>query len=128
MGRTAFVPAELMAGPFTLADALRAGLDRWHLEGAAWRRIGPALYVWAGLLDSPQLKIEAACRRLPPAAVFSGLTAAWLHGLDVVPYQPIEVTIPKDVGVWARAGIAVRRAALTPGEVVQVRGVRATSL
>ena len=128
MGRTALVPKELRDGPFTLADALRAGLDRWHLEGASWRRIGPTLYVWAGLPDTPELKIEAVRRRLPPTAVFSGLTAAWLHGLDVEAGGSIEVTIPKGTGVSGRSGIVVRRAALTPGEVVNVRALRVTSL
>jgi very-short-patch-repair endonuclease len=116
-----------MKGPFTLADARRAGLERWHLEGSNWRRIGPTVYVWAGIRDSPQIKVDAAQRRLPPTAVFSGLTAAWLHGLDVAS-EPIEVTIPKGVGVSARSGIAVRRAALGRGDVVNVRGVRATSM
>src|SRR3981081_1718958 len=110
MGRTALVPEELKTGPFTLTDALRAGLDRWHLEGANWRRMGPAVYVWSGLADTPELKIQAGHPRLPPSAVFSGYTAAWLHGLDVEACEPIEVTIPKGVGVWRRAGIAVRRA------------------
>lgn len=127
MGRTALVPAELMAGPFTLSDALRAGLDRWHLEGANWRRMGPTVYVWAGLPDTSELKIEAVRRRVPPIAVFSGLTAAWLHGLDV-PCEPIEVTIPKGIGGSARKGFVIRRAAVAAGDIVNVRGKRATSL
>jgi very-short-patch-repair endonuclease len=127
MGRTALVPAELTAGPFTREDALRAGLDRWHLEGANWRRVGPNVYVWAGLPDTLELKVEAAHRRLPPTAVFSGFAAAWLHGLDVDLCEPIEVTIPKGLGVSARTGFVVRRAAFGVGEVVTVRGKRATS-
>jgi very-short-patch-repair endonuclease len=117
-----------MAGPFTIADALRAGLDRWHLEGASWRRMGPNVYVWAGLPDSPELKLKAALCRLPAAAIFSGRTAAWLHGLDVEACEPIEVTIPKGMGVWARSGLGVRRASPAPDEVVNVRGTRATSI
>jgi len=128
MGRTALVPPELMAGPFTLSDALRVGLDRWHLEGKSWRRMGPNIYVWAGLPDSPELKLKAALRRLPAAAVFSGLTAAWLHGLDVEACEPIEVTIPKGIGVWARSGLMVRRASHAPHEVVNIRGMRASSI
>ena len=128
MGRSALLPAELMAGPFTLRDALRAGLDRWHLEGANWRRLGPRVYVWAGLPDTPELRLEAARPRLPPTAVFSGLTAAWLHGLDVAACEPIEVTIPKSIGVSARSGIVVRRAALSAGDVVKRRGMRVTSI
>jgi very-short-patch-repair endonuclease len=75
-----------------------------------------------------ELRIEAARRRLPPEAVFSGLTAAWLHGLDVEACEPIEVTIPKGIGVSARSGIDVRRAALGPKDVVSIRGKRATSI
>ncbi len=128
MGRRPRVPAQLRRGPFTLADAQRVGLDRWHLEGASWLRIGPGTYAWAGQAETPRLKLDAACRRLPTAAVFSGLTAAWLHGLDVAPCNPIEVTIPKGAGVSARSGMVVRRAALAKNEVVNLRGIRATSI
>ena len=122
------MPAELTAGPFTLKEAIQAGLDRGHLKGASWRRIGPAVYVWKGLRDAPELRIEAARLRLPSMAIFSGLTAAWLHGLDVEACQPIEVTIPKGSGVSARSGLAVRRDAISPKEVVRVRGKRVTTV
>jgi len=122
------VPAELTAGPFTLKEAILAGLDRGHLKGASWRRIGPAVYVWTGLRDAPEVTIEAARLRLPSVAVFSGLTAAWLHGLDVEACQPIEVTVPKGSGVSARSGLAVRRDAISPKEVVRVRGKRVTTV
>ena len=122
------MPAELTAGPFTLEDAVRAGLDRGYLKGSSWRRIGPAVYVWTGLADAPELRIDAARLRLPSVAVFSGLTAAWLHGLDVEACQPIEVTIPKGSGVSARSGLAVRRDAISPKEVVRVRGKRVTTI
>ena len=128
MGRRGRLPKELMLGPFTLADARRAGLDRWHLEGANWRRLGYGRYVWSGLRDTPELKLAAARPRLPAMAVFSGLTAAWLHGLDVAGCEPIEATIPNGVGISARSGIAVRRSALGRDEVVERRGIRVTSI
>jgi hypothetical protein len=128
VGRRAQVPEELKRGPFTLDEARRAGLDRWHLEGAGWKRLGPRTYVWSRHAETPKLKIEAALHRLPREAAFSGLTAAWMHGLDVTPCNPIEVTIPKGVGVSARSGIAVRRSALAKSEVVTLRGIRATSI
>lgn len=65
--------------------------------------------------------------RLPPAAVFSGRTAAWLHGLDVEPGERIEVTIPKSLGVTTRSGMIVRRSALAAGDVVKRRGFPVTS-
>lgn len=115
-----------MIAPFTRDEGLRAGLSRWNLEGASWRRMGPNVYAWAGLPDTPDLRIEAARRRLPPEAVFSGLTAAWLHGLDVGAREAIEVTVPRNIGISARAGIEVRRATLMPKEIVTVRGKRTT--
>jgi very-short-patch-repair endonuclease len=66
-------------------------------------------------------------RSLPTAAVFSGRTAAWLHGLDLAPGDPVEVTIPSGNGVSARAGLSVRRAEIA-GEVVVRRGVPTTSI
>src|SRR5882672_7510325 len=97
------VPLELRRGPFTVAEARRAGLARWHLEGASWRRVGRGLYVWAELSETPALKLAAARLRLPASGVFSGRTAAWLHGLDVAPCDPIETTLDGD-GVVVRRG------------------------
>jgi hypothetical protein len=90
--------------------------------------MAPNVYVWAALPDTPELKIRAACRRLPTAAVFSGGTAGWLHGIDGVAYEPMEVTIPKGIGVRARTGIVVRRAGLNSNEIVNLRDMRATSV
>jgi hypothetical protein len=121
------VPSELSAGPFTLRDAERAGLSRKQLQSSRWRRIGRGLYVWARLADGPDLLLAAIQRRLPAEAAFSGRTAAWLHGVDVPPCDPVEVTVPKSCGVSARAGLSLRRAALPDVEVVVRRGFRATS-
>jgi len=74
------------------------------------------------------LELEAALRRVPPTAAFSGLTAAWLHGLDVKPCDPIEVTVPEGQGISARSGMALRRAALPNADVVRLRGFRSTSI
>ncbi|HLZ95037.1 MAG TPA: DUF559 domain-containing protein [Candidatus Dormibacteraeota bacterium] len=74
------------------------------------------------------LHLQAAVCRLPPVAAMSGLTAAWLHGLDVEPCDPVEVTIPKGTGVSARSGMKVSRAQLTADEVVCVDGLRTTAI
>jgi very-short-patch-repair endonuclease len=128
VARKAFRPQELMRGPFSIAEARAASLGRRSLEGASWRRIGPGIYISAGLAQDPLQKIEAARRRLPNGAAFSGLTAAWLHGLDVAHCDPIEVTVPLRAGVSGRSGIAVRRSVIAAADLVQVRGMPATSM
>jgi very-short-patch-repair endonuclease len=46
-----------------------------------------------GTLEIPVLKLEAALIRRPASTAFSGRTAAWLHGLDVAPCEPIETIL-----------------------------------
>lgn len=121
------VPAVLRTGPFNLADAVDVGVTRGQLRGAVYRRMGSGLYRWVGLKESPLLRLRAVARRLPAGAAFSGRTAAWLHGLDVAPCDPIEVTIPQQFGSARRAGASVRRAALPAEHVVQRHGLPITS-
>src|SRR5258708_7006817 len=87
--------------------------------------------LWAlplgGLEDSPQLMVTAVARRLPDGAAFSNRTALWLHGLDPMLSEPIEVTIPEPTGSSRRAGASVRRASLTVEEIVPRRGLPTTS-
>ncbi|HEY6876056.1 MAG TPA: DUF559 domain-containing protein, partial [Candidatus Dormibacteraeota bacterium] len=61
-------------------------------------------------------------------AAFSGLTAAWLHGLDVEPCSPIEITIPSPTTSSTRAGMRVRRRKMHESEVVKVGDLCATSV
>lgn len=128
MSRAPRIPKALSQGPFTLAEARRHGVERWHLLGAGWRRMGPGTYLPAGVEETPETKILAASQRLPPHAAFSGPTAAWLHGLDVEGCNPIEITIAAPSTVSSRVGMVVRRRALRKGDVVTVRGLRATSM
>jgi very-short-patch-repair endonuclease len=127
VGRKPLVPDDLTRGPFTLEDARAAGLKRWHLEGATWNRLTRGTYILACAEESPMSMLRAASRRLPGEAAFSGLTAAWLHGLDVEPCAPIEVVAPRAIGLSARAGMRVHRS-LSQLQVVEVRGLRATAL
>ncbi|HKW59633.1 MAG TPA: DUF559 domain-containing protein [Candidatus Dormibacteraeota bacterium] len=128
MGRKPVLPSALLGRPFTIHDAKRAGIGRAHLRGASWTRVGPGTYAWARLEDDSIHELQAARYRLPDCAAFSGLTAAWLHGIDVAPCNPIEATVPDDAGVSARSGLFVRRATLDERDVVVIRGVRATTI
>jgi very-short-patch-repair endonuclease len=128
VGRAPRVPVELIAGPFDLAEARRHGLTKHQLAGASWRRIAPGFYAWHEIADNPRVVLIAAQRRLPSSAVFSGRTAAWMHGLGLPPCNPVEVTLPPDSRVAHVAGISVRRADLRTHEVSTKHGLRATSV
>lgn len=120
------VPEELTRGPFTVQDALRAGLSRRQLQSACWTRISTGLYAWAGIEQDPRCVLEALSRRLPAQAAFSDRTAGWLHGLDLEPCRPTEVAVPLGCGISRRAGVSIRRSVLPDTEVVQCRRLRAT--
>ena len=126
MARRAWIPSELMQRPFSLDEARRAGLSRELLRGKAWRRIGRGLYAYAGLPDDPWKLLHGWVRMLPPEAVFAGVTAAWLHGLDFDPIHPIEVIVPPDSQARSRAGLTVRHR--YDIEAAVVRGLRVSTV
>jgi very-short-patch-repair endonuclease len=66
-------------------------------------------------------------RRLPELAAFSYTTAAWLHGLDLSPVDPIEVTVSSCQMISTRARANVHREILSGQEVVERKGLRTTS-
>jgi very-short-patch-repair endonuclease len=112
----------------SLAEARAAGLTRDQLQGRRWRRVGYALYAPSDTPVDAGEVMAALARRLPAEAAFSGLSAAWLHGLDVQPGDPCEVTVPVCSGVSAAAGLRVRRAQLPDDDVVVRRSLRTTCL
>ena len=81
-------------GPLSLEEARRHGLTRYHLRAATWQSLGGGFYAVREIADQPLVRLAAVARRLPSGAVFCGRTAAWLHGLDLAPCNPIEVTVP----------------------------------
>jgi hypothetical protein len=95
--------------------------------GASWRRLGGGFYALRAIADHPDVVLAATSRRLPMTAVFSGRTAAWLHGLELPPCNPIEVTLPLRCHTTRLAGIVVRRSAVSANETVMRHGQRATS-
>ena len=122
------MPNELRSGPFRLQDARRARLTWKQLQSRSFHRLGHDSYAWSVLDADPMLRLRAAIDRLPPEAVFSQRTAAWLHGLDVPPCDPIQVTVPKECGSSYRSGLAVRRAPVPAADVVERKGMPATTI
>ena len=117
MPRLQEIPEQLRHGPVTVACAESAGFSRQRLRGPNWRRVGCGTYVWAGIEPDPHSELDAIHRRLPPGSVFSGLTAARLHGLDTEGTTAVEVTVPPGISARARPGIGIHSAALDPSAV-----------
>lgn len=65
--------------------------------------------------------------RLPPGSALGGKTAAWLHGLDFQPLDPIEASVPRQSGIAGRLTVRLRRVTLHPDDVVNVDGLPVTS-
>lgn len=65
-----------------------------------------------------------------PHAVLGLATAAELHGVQGLPQTaaPVDVILPPGLERWQRSGIRVHWWPLHPGEVVEVDGLRATSV
>lgn len=74
----------------------------------------------------PLVRLKAI--RLPDQAVFSGRTAAWLHGMPIEPCHPIEVTLPRLSQTSRLAGVAMTRSDVNRSEVVVVQELNATSV
>lgn len=119
------VHSELKSGPFAIREARELGMTWDVLQSSSWRRLSRGQYAWTGLRHDVELRLRAVSQRLPPRSAFSGSTAAWILGLDLAP-EPIEVTIPRDLSIRARAGVKLRRSALCDNEIEVRRGFRIT--
>jgi hypothetical protein len=128
MSRRPRVPPELRARPFSLKEARQAGLTLKSLKSKAWRRLGSELYCWTDLPEDPWQVLSAWQDLLPAEAVFAGVTACWISGLDFDPTNPIEIVVPSHSGMRSRPGLSVRRCKIPPGDAVTIRGLRATTL
>jgi very-short-patch-repair endonuclease len=122
------IPPEFKLRPFSLEEARDAGLTPRALRGKSWQRIGAELYRWAKSPEDHWLTLSAWGRILPPGAAFASASAAWLHGIDLDPTNPVEVVVPPSSGIRNRVGLKVRRSEIPPGELLSVRGLCATAL
>lgn len=72
-------------------------------------------------------RLIAAKLRLPEGAVFTGMTAAWLHGLDTGSFGPTEAAVPAGSSASRLVGVVVRRCTIPQAETSTRRGLRVTS-
>ena len=116
-------PEVLHRRVFRKVDVVARGLlTPSELRSSAWRRVYRGVYVDARVPDSVLLRISAATLLLPDSAVFSGRTAAFLHGAEELSdlRDPIEVSVPTGVRFGPVAGLRVRQVRLPSSDVVEV--------
>lgn len=110
-----------------MRQAESAAISWEMLQSRRWQRLGHGIYTASRQRATPLLHLAAAWERLPFDAAFSGRTAAWLHGLNLPPCSPIDITLPPRHPVAHRAGLRLHRARLDDQEVVERQGFRVTS-
>jgi hypothetical protein len=109
--------------PRTLRTLLKRGLVRRMLQG---------VYVATQARDDMDIRAHALALVVPEAAVVTDRTAAWLHGVDLLPRS--SGTTPPPINVFHttdtrmdRPGVASGRRGLLPSDITVVEGIRVTT-
>jgi hypothetical protein len=122
--------------PFTAAMAATLGVSHGQLRRllarGLVRRVCRGVYAVTQAPDNLDFRARALCLVVSPSAVVTDRTAAWLHGVDVLPRSAL--TVPPPVSVFQRPGTRSRRDGVISGErmllprdVVEIGGVAVTS-
>jgi hypothetical protein len=122
--------------PFTADQARALGVSRQTLrtlvKQGLVRRVLQGVYAAAQAVDDMDFRADALALVVPKAAVVTDRTAAWLHGLDVLPRS--SGTTPPPINLFHttdtrmnRAGVASGRRGLLPDDITVVRGIRVTT-
>lgn len=130
--------AELVIStPFSLSDARAAGLSRGDVRSLVRsgdvREVVPGAYVSVDEPDSLRLRAAALTLVVPPRAVVCRRTAAWLYGVDVLPFgshrmiPPVELLVPGETAAVRRKGVLGHSGVLRDDEVTTVDDVLVTT-
>jgi hypothetical protein len=127
MPRAANIPRELAFAPFSGSHAVTSGLLSWKmLRGATWRRLLPDVYVHASAFeaDDHRMWCEAVAVKLPPGGAISGLSAAYLWGVDLLPRGggPVHVTLPHPARLGPHPRLTSVRRTLLPTDITMLFG------
>ena len=122
--------------PFTGLQANEWGVSRQTLRTMVslglLRRMLQGVYVAAQAPDDMDLRAHALALVVPKEAVVTDRTAAWLHGVDLLPRSsgttppPVQVFHTTDTRV-RRPGVAAGRRGLAPGDITVVQGIQVTT-
>lgn len=124
------------AHPFTTAQARARGISGRRLQmlhdSGHLRRLLRGVYASAQAPDDLRFRAAAVSLVVPRQAVVTDRTAAWLHGVPILPrtalreVPPIEVFRTDDARV-RRPGVTGGRRGLLARDVMEVYGVRVTT-
>jgi hypothetical protein len=130
-------PVLLPSTPFTSAQALEAGLNRWALTQAVAagevRRVLTDVYVVHSTADSLATRAQAARLVLGEHAVVVDRSAAWLWGVDVLRVGELETCPRLETYVLRGHKRVTRREVgggqrdLVPEDITALAGVRVTT-
>jgi hypothetical protein len=123
------VPEELRHRPFTRGQAQAAGISAKALKSSPWRSVLRGVWTHSDLPDTRENRLAAARLLIPPYGVLCGLTAAWVHGLDVRRQDDADVHVgfPKGRRIRPRPGVVVCQETLQPSDWCEIDGVRVTT-
>lgn len=123
--------------PFTVRQAHQLGvpgslLRRLVADGFV-RRVVAGAYAVSQAPDDVQMRARALALVVPDSLVVTDETAAWLHGVDVMPPSAIREAPP--LHLYQTDGTRVRRPGvesgtrmMLPSDIVVVEGIRSTSM
>lgn len=122
--------------PFTGTQAHVWGVSRSRLRSLVGqglvRRVLQGVYVASQVVDDIDLRAKALALVVPDTAVVTDRTAAWLHGVGLLPRSsvttppPIQVFHTTDTRV-RRPGVAAGRRGLLPSDITVVGDVQVTT-
>lgn len=131
MARIARVPRQLAFLPFLGSQAVAEGLlTKDMLRGASWHRLLPDVYVHADGFQPHDHRMwcDAVALTLPPGAAFCGLSAAYLHGVNLLDRQtPVSVTLPMTVRRRRHPRIVYHHQQLADDDMTRFTGLTITT-
>lgn len=122
--------------PFATSEVLGHGVSRRQLhmlvDRGLIRSVVHGVYAAAQLVDSMELRAQAISLVRPTGTVVTDRSAAWLHGVDVLPRSAAHEAPPLDVFSSAhsrlrRPGIRSGGRTMTETDVTEVHGIPVTT-
>ncbi|WP_433390039.1 DUF559 domain-containing protein [Micromonospora sp. KLBMP9576] len=131
MSRAPRIPSGLAFLPFSGSRAVAAGLLTWRmLRGPSWCRLLPDIYVHIDGYreDDHRMWCDAAALTLPAGAAISGLSAAFLWGVDLLPRaSPVSVALPSAARRRSTQRVSVNQLSLSAREITRFAGLPVTT-